>query len=532
MKMKLKTILSIFFLLSILSACKNKNEDLKYLPANANFVMILTPSILQDKSGIENLSQTKVYESMVSDLDSSSKLVFSQFEYVFQNYKESGINISSPIFVFSSSKNNGYNKIYGVNFRIQNAEKFNILMGKVADNSGDSMELTSDGDLTLIIYNKVNSKKIIAWNNTAVVAFSKSNGNSNTSLLIQQAHELFDQSLSNSLASNNDFNDFYNNNRDISIWIDSKFMMQRLPAEYQTIAKMQMPISMDNVYFHYFIQFDKGIININSELKLPKDLKNFLKDYKIVKTKTDKKMMGFIPKNSLMNISFSINPPELLRMIRDLYSERQIDTKGMEQLFEIATNIKVERLFESISGDFIFNIHDVKIINDNQDSLASKKAKWMFSSIFKLDDEKVYQWLISQADKNHEKMKDGYLVLDESADFPLFISIKNTYVMLTNDKSLIINFSEDISLENSLNNSNIADKMNNYSAYAEFNLDYSSYSNEVQQYFNNKYEAKHKIAFKNKISKIRFEPIDSYTAQLLIDFKDKNQNSLRQIMSK
>lgn len=529
--MNLRNIFVLLVIVSIFSSCQKKHEELKYLPTDANFVMTLTPGVLQKKSKIENIAETTAYKSMISDLDSSEKVVFSQFEYVFENYTESGIDMSMPIFIFSSSKHNGYNEIFGVNFRLDNADKFKILVGKILANSDDSMEIITDGNLNFIISDKLNSTKIIAWDNTAVLAFTKTKGHSNKAILIQQAHELFDQSLQNSLASNKDFNNFYNNRKDINMWYDSEFLMQKLPAEYQTIAKMQMPISMDNIYSHYFIQFDNGEMKMNSELVLPDDLKSFLKDYKIVKPQIDKKMMSFIPKNSLMNVSFAINPPEMLRMIRDLYSERQIDTKGMEQLFEIATSIKVERLFQAISGDFIFNIHDVKIINDNKDSLINKKAKWIFSTIFKLDDEKIYEWLINQADTNKEQMDEGYFVIKKSADFPLFLAMKNNYVMLTNDKSLIENFSKDIALENSLSNSKIADKIDNYSAYAEFNLDYSSYSDEVQEYFNTKYESTHKIPFKNKVSKIRFEPIDSYSAQLLVDFKDKTKNSLQQIMA-
>ena len=518
-------------LISILSSCEKKNDDLRYLPADANFVMTITPRVLQEKSEIDNFADTKAYKSMKSDLDSNSKLIFNQFDYVFENYKESGINMSLPLFIFSSSKHNGYNKVNGVNFMLENEKKFSQLIDKILSNSGDSMKLIKDGDLKIIVSNKNSSEKIIVWNNTAVIGLSKFNGNFNRSSLIEYAKDLLNQGNKNSISSNKDFSDFYNKRKDISMWFDSKFYMQQLPAEYQTMAKMQMPISMDNVYFHYYMQFDKGEMTMKSELVFPDDLREFLEDYKVVKPHIDKKMMSFIPNKSLMNISFAINPPEMLRMIRDLYSERQIDTKGMEQLFEMATNIKVEKLFQAISGDCIINIHGVKIVNDYSDSISGKDLLWQFSSIVKLDDESVYQWIINQADKNKGHMVDGYYILKEDENSGLYICMRNDYVMLTNDKSLIVNFSKDMSLNNSLSDSKIADKMDNYSAYAEFNLDYETYPTEVQDYFNNKYDSNHKIPFKRKISKVIFEPIDSYSANLLVQFKDKTKNSLNQIMA-
>jgi hypothetical protein len=529
--MKLKNLIGIVLLIGILSSCQQKNEDLKYLPSSTNFVMTLQPSVLQEKSGIDNIAQTKSYSQMIENLDSADMAIFNQFKYVFENYEESGINMNKPIFVFSSSKHNGYNKIAGINFILSDKSKFSKLIEKIVSNANDSLEVIDDENLKVLVSNKNSSHVILAWNNTTVIGLRKINGSHNRKFLIDYAKELLSQSSANSLSSNKDFASFYENKEDVSLWFNSKFYMQQLPAEYKTIAKMQMPISLDNVYFHYFIAFDKGEMKMKSEIILPDDLKHFLKDYNVVKPNIDKKMMSFIPKNSLMNISFAINPPELLRMIRDLYSERQIDTKGMEQLFEMATNIKVEKLFHSISGDFIFNVHGVSIVNNDNDSIYNKKAKWLFSTIIKLDDKSVYQWIVNQVDKNDDKMVDGYIILNENENSSLYMCMRDSYVMLTNDKSLIIGFSKDKALNESLSDSKIAKKIDNYSAYAEFNLDYSTYPNDVKQYFDTKYDENNKIPFKKKVSQVRFEPIDSYTAELIVEFKDKTKNSLSQIMA-
>ncbi len=527
--MKMKNILGILLLIGLLSSCQNKNKELRYLPSDANFVMTLTPSVLQQKSGINNIGDTKEYMSIIDNLDSNDRLVFDQFDYIFKNSNESGIDMTKPVFVFSSSNHKGYNRTIGTNFSIKDENKFAQLIDKIISNADDSLgieKIENDG-LHFMISTKASSKNVLAWNNTTAIAFVKAKGYSNRASLIKKAHKLFEQSLSNSLAANNDFNDFFNAHKDISMWVNSKFYMQELPAEYQTMARMQMPISLDNVYFHYYVQFEKGQMALKFELVLPDDLKDFLKEYKIVKPQIDKKMMSFIPKNSIMNISFAINPPELLRMIRDLYSERQIDTKGMEQLFEMATNIKVEKLFKSISGDCIINIHGVKIIRD---SLVGQKVQWQFSSIVKIDDKDIYQWFVNQADKNMEHEKDGYIIINKGAS-ELYISMRDSYVMLTNDKVLISNFSKDIPLENSLSDSDIANKLNKYAVYAQLNLDYSAYPQDVQNYFNTKYDDKGQVPFKRKLSQIRYEPIDSYSSELIIDFKKKDINSLRQLMN-
>ncbi len=537
--MKIKSVLALALVALFFSSCQNKPEELKYLPETANFVLTFLPKQLQQESGVDNFSQTKAYQNILKKLDAKQKELFLNYNYIFDNTEESGIDLNKNIFFFGSSNSNGYHQSTGFVVFIKSPDKFKLLMENLISSASDSMEIIEKNGMHYLISTKVNPRKILVWNNTVALANFRIKGRSSTPILMTAINKMMQQKINNSLASNKDFLDFYSHRQDFSFWYSSAMLMDKLPLKYRAVAQMQMPISLKGIYFHQYLRFDKGEIVLQSALVLPDELKDFLKKYKIVKPHFDKKMLGFIPNRSIFNVSFAINPSELLRMIRDLYAERQIDTKGMEQLFEVASNIKLDRVFKALSGDCVFNINNVEFVDTHyngtqgKDSLhchANKKLKWLFSTVIKLDDEQVYLWLLDQIDNNKIKMPDGYFVLGNNPNNRLFASLKEHYVMITNQKDLIENFVGNTPLSNSLLHSEIAEHLTNYAIYAQLDMDYSTYPNNMQLYFDSIYSHGRGLLFKNKLSQIRFEPKDSYTNDIIVDFKDDSVNSLRQIM--
>jgi hypothetical protein len=151
--------------------------------------------------------------------------------------------------------------------------------------------------------------------------------------------------------------------------------------------------------------------------------------------------------------------------------------------------------------------------------------------LLKLDDEKVYDWLLKLFSENKVKMPDNYYKLNDNPNSTLYTSLIDNYLMFTNDKDLIIDFTNKKKQTPSLSDSNIGKHLDNYSAFARFNMDYTTYPKDVQQYYDSIYSQKDKGGLRKKLSELRFEPIDSYSAKFIMEFKDKEVNSLKQILN-
>ncbi|RLD46573.1 MAG: hypothetical protein DRI86_02835 [Bacteroidetes bacterium] len=529
-----KLSIAILSLTLFFTACTKKDNSLKHLPQSANAVFTFIPSQLQAKSGIKNIAETKVYKSFVDNMTSEESESFSKFNYIFNDSQESGIDLNKNVFFFKNSQHNNYNQNIGVNFQLTDSKKFQKLIEKIIENKKDSVEIIEENGIYFLMKKKKGSKHILAWNSETAIAINQTKGRSHNKYLKEFSANLINQKIGNSLASNDDFLEFFAQRKDISLWIGSNFLENQIPNQYKTIVQMQSPIKLKGIGYHFYTDFQDGKAVMESELILPDDLKSLIKEYKIVKDNFDERMLEIIPKNSLFNLSFAINPYEFYRMIKKLYAERQIDTKGMEQMLESTTNIKLEKVLKAFSGEVIINVHDVKLVmvDNKYDTTANpsshSKTKFMYSVAVKLDDKDVYKWALNLFDDNEIEMTDGYYTISDN-DGINYLAMVNNYILLTNDKDIITNFTSNKKLKPSLADSDIGKHLKKYPIYARINMDYSSYSPDIRNLLDTTYNDKFNV--KTKLSEMRYEPENSYKAAVTFEFMNKKTNSLKQILN-
>lgn len=527
-------------LIVFVSSCQNKPEELKHIPKNADFVFTFLPSQLQNKSGITNFSETSIYQTIISDTNEEVKNHLEQFDYILQNGEESGLNLKQNVFLFSTNQHNGFYQNKGVSFGISDPAKFKTMIEKMLQGHPDSAEIIKEEGVHYLLSKKANSNFILAWNKDAAIGLTRSKGKNFHTKLKEEAAELLNQSKGNSIASDDDFLDFYDKRKDFSLWLNSDFLMTKLPSEYQLLAKMQLPIKLDDIHYHFFIAFEKGEAIMTSSLKLSDELEDFIEDYKIIKDNFDVQMLQYLPQNSFANFSFAIDPYEFYRMIVALYAERQIDTEGMKGLIELGLNTDIEKTLKAFSGECIINFHDVKIVNqttisdsaseNSNDTTYELTPRWMFSALIKMDNDTVYQWFLDKMIDHKEQMTEGYFELNDNPNQSYYASMVDHYMMLTNDQQLIRDFSNKQNQKPSLADSDIGKHLSNYAVYAKINMDYSAYPKSVQEYYDTTYMKEDKLSMRTKLSEIIYNPNGSYSSSLIMKFKDKETNSLKLMM--
>ncbi|MCK5846198.1 MAG: DUF4836 family protein [Bacteroidales bacterium] len=532
-------IKQVFFTLIVLvflaSSCSSdKSEDIKHIPDNATFVFTVLPSQLISKSNVDDFSNTNFYKKMIEkDSFSISDQHYNrmmEFDYIFKNPKESGVDFNEQFFAFSISNKNGWQQSMAVNFGIADSDKFRALLTKAAENKMDSMEFVDENGVNFLISKKKDSKEIIAWNENTAIIYSVTKGYCNNEFLVEKAGDLVTQKYSNSISSNKTFVEFYENRKDISVWFNSDFVLHSLNYEYQTIAKMQMPINLKGIEYNYHISFEKGNAIAESQLVLPKELESLVDDYKIIKDDFDDDILKYIPAESFANFSIAIDAHELYRMIKDLYKERQVNIDGVESMAEAAMDIDIENMFSAINGELIINVHRVDIKEDSLMAKCGNSLDFKVSVLVKLDNDEVYKSFLKIFEDNEKKMVDGYYVLNDDKD-ELYATMVDNIMMITNEKVVIVNFVAKKELSPSLKDSDIAKHLNNYALFGKINLNFSDYANETQNYYNKQYSKIDKTKMRDKLEEVRLEPIDSYHSKVILEFKDKERNSLEVIFN-
>ena len=531
MKILKLSYLLIAFAIIMTSCSSDKPEEIKHIPKDASFVFTINAHDLMIKSGVKNFSETKLYKNISqidsTDMDKEGYDKMMEFSYIFENPKESGVDFAKQFFVFRTSNSKGWRQSMVMNFGISDATKFESLITKATKDNMDSMKFEKNANLNYLISTKVDNSTILVWNSETAIIYHAIKGNKGAKYLIKHASGLLNQQLDESIASNKSFMDFYDNRKDVSVWFTSDFMINRLPDQYKTIVAMQLPISTNGIEYRYYLNFEKGYAQAESQLILPDELKSLIDNFKIIKDNFDDQMLQYIPQKSFANLSIAIDAHELYRMIKYLYNERQINVDGMESMAEAAMGVDFEKIFTSINGEMIFNVHSISIEkqNDTIEKDCGNSIDVKASVLIKLENEEVYKSTLKLFDENKKQMVDGYYeILDEGSE--LYITMVDNIMMLTNDRSVIIGFVNHEAQNPSLKDSQIAKYLNNYALFGMVNMDLSKYDSGVQDYYNKQYSRLDKASLRNKLSEIRYEPSDSYNTKLVLEFKDKQRNSL------
>ena len=91
-------------LIVFLAACSKTSEYTNVIPADASVVASINLKSLASKAGLDDkeneAAKQKVLEALKSGMNAAT---FQQLEKVMKNPGESGINVESPFYVFSSS---------------------------------------------------------------------------------------------------------------------------------------------------------------------------------------------------------------------------------------------------------------------------------------------------------------------------------------------------------------------------------------------------------------------------------------------
>ena len=91
-------------LIVFLAACSKTSEYTNVIPADASVVASINLKSLASKAGLDDkeneAAKQKILEALKSGMNAAT---FQQLEKIMKNPSESGIDVESPVYVFSSS---------------------------------------------------------------------------------------------------------------------------------------------------------------------------------------------------------------------------------------------------------------------------------------------------------------------------------------------------------------------------------------------------------------------------------------------
>jgi hypothetical protein len=277
-------------LIVFLAACSKTSEYTNVIPADASVVASINLKSLASKAGLDDkeneAAKQKILEALKSGMNAAT---FQQLEKIMKNPSESGIDVESPVYVFSSSSF-PYPTIVGKVSNEDNLHASLDVMAKeqicqpVSEADGYSFT-TTNGDL-------------LVFNNLTVMIIDV-NGASQTKKAKEGIVTLMKQTAENSIAKSGAFQKMEKQKNDINFFAS----MTAIPSNYRNQVSMGLPaeVKPEDITLLGGLNFEKGKIALKTENYTENDaVKALLKKQMESFGKANNTFVKYFPASTLM----------------------------------------------------------------------------------------------------------------------------------------------------------------------------------------------------------------------------------------
>lgn len=503
---KMISHLSVLAVLMIfLAACSKQTEYTNVIPADATVMASINLKALAEKAGLNDkeneAAKQKLLEALKSGMNAAT---FQQLEKVIKSPTESGIDVESPLYVFTSPTFSYPTLVAKVNSE-ENLKASLEVMAKeqicqpVAEGDGFS-------------YTTLNGT-LLAFNGSTVL-FVSTPGTSQVGEAQKAIANLMKQTAENSINKSGAFQKMEKQKSDINFFAS----MAAIPSYYgsQITAGLPANVNPEDITVVGGMNFEKGKVVLKSENYTENEtVKALLKKQMASFGETNNTFVKYFPASTLLFFNVGIKGDGLY----DLLNENQ----EFRNTVSIAKAAEVKELFSSFKGDI-----SAGLINVTMNSAPSFMAYAEVKNSKAL--EAIYknkQTLgLQRGDDILELGKDEYVYKTNRMN--IFFGVKDNQMYATNDELIYKGIGKPA--EKSLKDAPYASDMKGKNVFIALNAEAALElpvvkmmvgfgGEEFKTYFN----------LASKISYLSMS-VEGETNEVDLCLKDKEVNALKQIV--
>ena len=499
-RLSVLTVLIVF-----LTACSKTSEYTNVIPADASVVASINLKSLASKAGLNDkeneTAKQKVLETLKSGMNAAT---FQQLEKVMKNPSESGIDIESPFYVFSSSSF-PYPAIVG---KVSNEDNLHTSLDVMTKEQICQPVSEADG-YSFTTMNGI----LLAFNNSTVMIVTV-NGTSQTDKAKKGITDLMKQTADNSIVKCGAFQKMEQQKSDVNFFAS----MKTIPATYRNQASMGLPaeVKPEDITLVGGLNFEKGKIALKSENYTENDaVKALLKKQMESFGKANNTFVKYFPSSTLMFFNVGVKGEGLYNLLSE--------NKEFRNTISIAKADEVKELFGSFNGDI-----SAGLINVTRNIAPT----FMLYADVKNGNalEALYKNKQSLGMKRGEDIiqlgKDEYVYKTKGMN--IFFGIKDKQMYATNDELLYKNVGK--AADKSIKDAPYASDMKGKNIFVAINADAILDLTVVKMVagFGGQ-EVKTYIELANKVSYLSMSS-EGEISKIDLCLKDKDVNALKQIV--
>ena len=344
-KIKSSGIIALAITALFLSSCSSSPESLKVIPEETNVVSVIDIYSIIKKGKFGDISKLKMFKTFKKEIRNENKKVSNMIDDLMEDPKMTGINLKSDIFAFYIDEARD-EKFTGFSVEIKNEEKFAEFIEEILDGSEVDYDIEKEKNYS---YTLIDDEAIIGWDENKAVFLVSGNWYSreNLDLQVETLMELTDKEQ---ITTNENFNEFYKNKKDLSVWFSTNLFEDS--DDFKDIYN-ETDFDLADNYISSFLNFEDNSVSLLTQYTPNSDIEEMIKENDIWNNSFNDDMLSYFPEKTFATASISINPIAYY----DIFESQLGDEfENIEKEFKEETGLDLEDMFESVQGNAIFSL--------------------------------------------------------------------------------------------------------------------------------------------------------------------------------
>lgn len=400
-------------LIVVLAACSKTSEYTSVIPADASAVASINLKSLLKHAGADSKENEAAKEKLIEALKSGMNAAsFQQIEKIIKNPNESGLDIESPFYIFTSPTF-AYPTLVA---KVNNEDNLHAILDVMAKEQVCPAVAEGDGYSYVAI-----DGGLLAFNHATAMIVTL-NGISQAEDAQKGITNLMKQSADNSISKSGAFQKMSKQKSDINFFAS----MAAIPASYSRQISFGLPaeIKPEDITIVGGIAFEKGKIALKTENYTENEaVKELLKKQQDSFAKTNGTFVKYFPASTLAFVNIGVKGEGLYKILSE--------NEEFRSTVSIAKADEVKGIFSSFNGDVSIGLLNV--------TMNSAPTFMMYADVKSGDAlETLYKNKqnlgLGRGDDIIQLSKDEYVF--KTRGMNIFFGIKDKQLYATNDEIL------------------------------------------------------------------------------------------------
>ncbi len=508
-------------------SCSKQSPLLNVVPKDSPLVLTINLNTIAEKGEMADFTKSALFTTIKKTMGPADSKATKLLEDMLNDPSMTGVDFKEDFFMFMTK--DGEFSCFAI--ALNDGSKFEGFIEKIKKEGGAPIETEKDGEFTMA----KSGKAAIGWNNEKILIVAPLKHEKSPK---DEFKRLAALSSENSIASNDDFKDFYSKKKDVNFWMD--FAIININPEAAQMYKM-IGLDFTGSTAHVYGEFAQGEFLVTGKMNMKEEMQK--KFGNIVKDGLNPVLLDMLPKGkTLAAYGIAIKPAEYFKLISDLLkSNPMVNMADVDKQLQAAIGYKLDDVLNYFGGDFVISFNGLKVEQKevvDYDYMTNDTLRRMENKITPIlslhatvKDDKLFKTLVEKFGMGALKARGSNYELDLLGTM-VFMGVQKNVLVITNSEEIIDNADKGFGA-NSMASSEYAEMFKGSPAFFFANINYASYPNEFKEALNTNPDVAMGLTmampYLEIYDAIIFESKKDNTFSGKIKLKDKNANFIKAI---